>query len=281
MRRVARVVAVRDREQVAAHHATRDEVPRLRHHRRRRLAAPAREPGRRCARKATGGHDGQHRDEGEQDRATQTHGDDCPTPIAPIQPLRCRDASCVAGRDRHVPVHRHRGLHPSVGRGPERHGRRAARARRDRARRDRASRRLRLRHRRRRLRRRLLDRRRRGVAPRSRRRRSSATTPPSTSRVRMGLHTGEAIERDRNYFGSEVNRAARLMSIAHGGQVLVSDATEVLVRDRVGAPPARRAPPPWAAGPDVGVPGGRRRPPGRLPRAAQRRRAGPATSRSS
>ena len=57
--------------------------------------------------------------------------------------------------------------------------------------------------------------------------------------VRMGLHTGEAIERDRNYFGSEVNRAARLMSIAHGGQVLVSDATEVLLRDRVGAAPAR------------------------------------------
>jgi predicted ATPase/class 3 adenylate cyclase/DNA-binding CsgD family transcriptional regulator len=50
--------------------------------------------------------------------------------------------------------------------------------------------------------------------------------------VRMGLHTGEAIERDQNYFGSEVNRAARLMSIAHGGQVLVSDATEVLLRDR-------------------------------------------------
>src|SRR6478736_3506928 len=55
--------------------------------------------------------------------------------------------------------------------------------------------------------------------------------------VRMGLHTGEAIERDRNYFGSEVNRASRLMSIAHGGQVLVSDATEVLVRDRVGLRP--------------------------------------------
>ena len=51
--------------------------------------------------------------------------------------------------------------------------------------------------------------------------------------VRMGLHTGEAIERDRNYFGSEVNRAARLMSLAHGGQVLVSDATEVLLRDRM------------------------------------------------
>ena len=53
----------------------------------------------------------------------------------------------------------------------------------------------------------------------------------------MGLHTGEAIERDRNYFGSEVNRAARLMSLAHGGQVLVSDATEVLLRDRVALRP--------------------------------------------
>ena len=53
----------------------------------------------------------------------------------------------------------------------------------------------------------------------------------------MGLHTGEAIERDRNYFGSEVNRAARLMSLAHGGQVLVSDATEVLLRNRVALRP--------------------------------------------
>lgn len=55
--------------------------------------------------------------------------------------------------------------------------------------------------------------------------------------VRMGLHTGEATERDRNYFGSEVNRAARLMSLAHGGQVLVSDATEVLLRNRVALRP--------------------------------------------
>ena len=55
--------------------------------------------------------------------------------------------------------------------------------------------------------------------------------------VRMGLHTGEAIERERSYFGSEVNRAARLMSLAHGGQVLVSDATEVLVRNRVALRP--------------------------------------------
>jgi class 3 adenylate cyclase len=44
-------------------------------------------------------------------------------------------------------------------------------------------------------------------------------------KVRMGLHTGEADERDRDYFGPEVNRAARLMAIAHGGQIVCSPAT--------------------------------------------------------
>src|SRR5579862_257859 len=47
--------------------------------------------------------------------------------------------------------------------------------------------------------------------------------------VRMGLHTGEAEERDGDYFGAAVNRAARLMAIGHGGQVLVSHATQQLV----------------------------------------------------
>src|SRR5258706_8653516 len=51
--------------------------------------------------------------------------------------------------------------------------------------------------------------------------------------VRIGLHTGEATERDRSYFGTEVNRAARLTSVAHGGQIVVSDTTEVLLRNRV------------------------------------------------
>jgi len=51
--------------------------------------------------------------------------------------------------------------------------------------------------------------------------------------VRMGLHTGEAIERDGSLLGTDVNRAARLMSLAHGGQVVVSDTTEVLLRDRM------------------------------------------------
>jgi predicted ATPase/class 3 adenylate cyclase len=44
-------------------------------------------------------------------------------------------------------------------------------------------------------------------------------------RVRMGVHTGEAEERDGDYFGPPVNRAARLMSAAHGGQVVVSGTT--------------------------------------------------------
>jgi predicted ATPase len=55
--------------------------------------------------------------------------------------------------------------------------------------------------------------------------------------VRMGLHTGEAVERDGNYYGTEVNRTGRLMALAHGGQVLVSDATEVLVRSQVALRP--------------------------------------------
>ena len=52
-------------------------------------------------------------------------------------------------------------------------------------------------------------------------------------RVRMGVHTGEAEERDGDYFGQDLNRAARLMAIANGGQIVVSGATADLVRDRV------------------------------------------------
>lgn len=52
-------------------------------------------------------------------------------------------------------------------------------------------------------------------------------------RVRMALHTGVAEERDGDYFGPALNRAARLLSIAHGGQVLLSRATYELVRDHL------------------------------------------------
>jgi predicted ATPase len=51
--------------------------------------------------------------------------------------------------------------------------------------------------------------------------------------VRMGLHTGEATERDGDYFGPAVNRAARIKAIAHGGQVLCSELTAGLVKDEV------------------------------------------------
>ncbi len=47
-------------------------------------------------------------------------------------------------------------------------------------------------------------------------------------RVRMGLHTGYAEERNADYLGPAVNRTARLMSIGHGGQVLLSGSTREL-----------------------------------------------------
>jgi predicted ATPase/class 3 adenylate cyclase len=49
--------------------------------------------------------------------------------------------------------------------------------------------------------------------------------------VRMAVHTGDAERRDGNYFGSTVNRVARLRDAAHGGQVLVSATTRELVID--------------------------------------------------
>ena len=56
---------------------------------------------------------------------------------------------------------------------------------------------------------------------------------PHGLRVRMGLHTGEAEERSGDYYGPALNRAARLMSVAHGGQTLISSATAELVRDQL------------------------------------------------
>jgi predicted ATPase/class 3 adenylate cyclase len=54
-------------------------------------------------------------------------------------------------------------------------------------------------------------------------------------RVRMGVHTGEArpatVASGVDYIGFEVSRAARIAAAAHGGQILVSDTTESLVRD--------------------------------------------------
>lgn len=48
-------------------------------------------------------------------------------------------------------------------------------------------------------------------------------------RIRMGLHTGPAAIRDGDYFGASLNRCARLTSAGHGGQVLLSRSTTMLV----------------------------------------------------
>ena len=52
---------------------------------------------------------------------------------------------------------------------------------------------------------------------------------------RMALHSGAAEQRDGDYHGPALNRAARLMAAAHGGQILLSLATEELVRDHLPA----------------------------------------------
>jgi ATP/maltotriose-dependent transcriptional regulator MalT/class 3 adenylate cyclase len=51
--------------------------------------------------------------------------------------------------------------------------------------------------------------------------------------VRMALHTGAAEARDGDYFGPPLNRIARILAAGHGGQVLLSLATEELVRDHL------------------------------------------------
>jgi predicted ATPase/class 3 adenylate cyclase len=52
-------------------------------------------------------------------------------------------------------------------------------------------------------------------------------------RVRAAIHTGEAEQRDGDYFGSTVNRAARLRAIAHGGQVLCAQSSAQLLEGRL------------------------------------------------
>jgi predicted ATPase/class 3 adenylate cyclase len=54
-------------------------------------------------------------------------------------------------------------------------------------------------------------------------------------KVRMALHTGAAEHRDGDYFGQTLNRVARILASAHGGQVLLSLPTEELVRDALPA----------------------------------------------
>ena len=50
-------------------------------------------------------------------------------------------------------------------------------------------------------------------------------------KVRMGLHTGQAVAHDGRYTGLAVHRAARIGAAGHGGQILVSQATQTLLED--------------------------------------------------
>lgn len=59
--------------------------------------------------------------------------------------------------------------------------------------------------------------------------------PTGEMKVRMGLHSGSIQPEGGDYLGTPVNQAARLMGVACGGQVLVSQATLDLLQ---GSPPA-------------------------------------------
>jgi class 3 adenylate cyclase len=82
--------------------------------------------------------------------------------------------------------------------------------------------------------------------------------PLAPIRLRIGVHTGEVLLRDEgNYAGSTINRTARLRDLAHGGQTVLSGATEPLVLDRLpegawltdlGAHPLRDLPRPERVG---------------------------------
>src|ERR1700739_3943085 len=58
--------------------------------------------------------------------------------------------------------------------------------------------------------------------------------PLAPIRLRIGVHTGQVQLRDEsNYAGPTINRTARLRDLAHGGQTVLSGATEQLVVDRL------------------------------------------------
>ena len=68
----------------------------------------------------------------------------------------------------------------------------------------------------------------------------STATDGIELRVRCGLHSGIAIHSDGDYFGNVVNRAARIMSAAHGGQILLSQKVAAFVAERMPADVALR-----------------------------------------
>jgi class 3 adenylate cyclase len=61
--------------------------------------------------------------------------------------------------------------------------------------------------------------------------RAMASLTDGPVRIRVGVHTGEPVLDPPKYVGADVHKAARIMSAAHGGQVLLSGATRELVAE--------------------------------------------------
>ena len=51
----------------------------------------------------------------------------------------------------------------------------------------------------------------------------AAPWPSKPLTTRIAIHVGDVLARDRDYYGPSVNRCARIRSITHGGQILVSE----------------------------------------------------------
>ena len=51
-------------------------------------------------------------------------------------------------------------------------------------------------------------------------------------KVRIGIHTGDVIQSNGDFFGTVVNKAARIAASANPGQILVSNATRGMVEGR-------------------------------------------------
>ena len=108
--------------------------------------------------------------------------------------------------------------------------------------------------------------------------------PATGLAVRMGIHTGEVERVGDDFRGRAVNRAARIMAVGHGGQILLSDVAAALVRTGHRPGRARRPRHPPAARPDragAGVAGRAPRPRPAVPARPRRRHvlqqpAGPA-----
>lgn len=78
------------------------------------------------------------------------------------------------------------------------------------------------------------------VAQRALQRAVSAQHAPAL-RVRIALHSGQAEMRDGDYFGATLSRVARLLEAGHGGQVLLSGATQGALGDSLPAGVALKA----------------------------------------